>query len=181
MATTTVVIKSVNNAYKASVVDGKVVMDANNRPILVVDEDKSLLRLTNSITGIVKDDAGNYIIGQKSELSLFNVVIFKLIHMGLENFKMRAILEAHLDNLDNPLTQCRQWLRGAVVDIEATEEEKANKETGEVAKTVNYSFSNVRLNIAEDEQFLIFMDYVAEKQYSEVMIKMLAKKFGIEL
>ena len=70
---------------------------------------------------------------------------------------------------------------GAVIDVETTEQEVVNKETGEVSKTISYQFTNVRLNIPEDEQFLIFMDYVAEKQYNEVMIKMLAKKFGIEL
>lgn len=167
----TMTIKSVTNAYKAGAKPNE----------LIIDEDKSLLRLANPITGIVKDDAGNYQIAQKTELSLFNVVIRKLIHLGLEKFKMRAILEEALDNADNPLAQCRQWLRGAVVDIEATEEDKTNTETGEVAKTVNYSFSNVRLAIPEDEQFLLFMDYVAEKGYNEFMVKMLAKKFNIEL
>lgn len=170
---TTVVIKSVTNAYKNSNVNGEVK--------LVIDDDKSLLRLASPIAGIIKDDAGNYSVGQKTELSLFNIVIRKLVHLGLEQFKMRAILEAHLDNVDDALAQCKQWLRGAVVDIEATEQETVNKETGEVSKTINYSFTNVRLNILEDEQFLIFMDYVAERQYSEVMVKMLAKKFGIEL
>ena len=178
---TTVVISSVTNAYKTSVVDGKVQYDANKRPILIVDEDKSLLRLNTPVTGIVKDDDGNYQVGEKKELSLFNVVIRKLVHLGLEQFKMRAILEEALDNADNPVAQCRQWLRGAIVDIEATEEEVANKETGEVTKAVNYSFSNVRLAIPEDEQFLLFMDYVAEKGYNEFMVKMLAKKFDIEL
>lgn len=170
---TTVVIKSVTNAYKNSKVNGEVK--------LVIDDDKSLLRLASPIAGIIKDDAGNYSVGQKTELSLFNIVIRKLVHLGLEQFKMRAILEAHLDNVDDALAQCKQWLRGAVVDIEATEQETVDKETGEVSKTINYSFTNVRLNILEDEQFLIFMDYVAERQYSEVMVKMLAKKFGIEL
>lgn len=178
---TTVIIKNVGNAYKTSVINGEVQKDANGRPILVVDEDKSLLRLASPVAGIIKNDAGNYSVGQKTELSLFNVVIFKLVHMGLENFKMRAILEAHLDNIDDAVSQCRQWLRNASVDIEVTEQEVANKETGEVNKTISYNFVNVRLNIPEDEQFLIFMDYVAEKQYSEVMVKMLAKKFGIEL
>lgn len=176
-----VVIKSVGNAYKTSMVNGEVAKDANGRPMLVIDEDKSLLRLASSITGIVKDDAGNYIIGQKSELSLFNVVIFKLVHMGLENFKMRAILESHLDGLDEPLSQCRSWLRNATVNIEVIKTEDINKETGVVTNNISYNFTDVRLSIAEDELFLIFMDYVAEKQYSEVMIKMLAKKFGIEL
>lgn len=170
---TTVVIKSVTNAYK----NGNV----NDEVKLVIDDDKSLLRLATPIAGIIKDDAGNYSVGQKTELSLFNIVIRKLVHLGLEQFKMRALLEAHLDNVDDVLAQCKQWLRGAVVDIEATEQETVNKETGEVSKTINYSFTNVRLNIPEDEQFLLFMDYVAEKQYSEVMVKMLAKKFGIEL
>lgn len=170
---TTVIIKSVTNAYKNSNVNGEVK--------LVIDDDKSLLRLATPIAGIIKDDAGNYSVGQKTELSLFNIVIRKLVHLGLEQFKMRAILEAHLDNVDDALAQCKQWLRGAVVDIEATEQETVNKETGEVSKTISYQFANVRLAIAEDEQFLIFMDYVAEKQYSEVMVKMLAKKFGIEL
>lgn len=170
---TTVVINKVTDAYKSAMINGKAE--------LVVDEDKSLLRLATPITGIIKDDAGNYQVGQKTELSMFNVVIRKLVHLGLEKFKMRAILEEALDNADNPIAQCKQWLRGATVDIDATEEEKANKETGEVAKTVNYSFSNVRLNIPEDEQFLLFMDYVAEKGYNEFMVKMLAKKLGIEL
>ena len=176
-----VVVKNVGNAYKTSVINGEVQKDANGRPILVVDEDKSLLRLGTSIAGIVKDDAGNYSIGQKTELSLFNVVIFKLVHMGLENFKMRAILEAHLDSLDEPLNQCKSWLRGASIDIEAIEEDKVNKETGEISKSVSYNFVNVRLNISEDEQFLLFMDYIASKGYNEFMAKMLAKKFGIEL
>lgn len=176
-----VVIKSVGNAYKTSIVNGEVAKDVNGRPMLVVDNDKSLIRLATPITGIVKDDAGNYVIGQKSELSMFNVVIFKLIHMGLENFKMRAILEAHLDGLDEPLNQCRSWLRGATVNIEIIKTENINKETGVVTNNISYNFTDVRLSIAEDELFLIFMDYVAEKQYSEVMIKMLAKKFGIEL
>lgn len=169
----TVVINSVTNAYKT--------VSVNGESKLVIDDDKSLLRLAMPITGIVKNSNGNYEVGQKTELSLFNVVIRKLVHLGLEQFKMRVILEEALDNADNPLVQCRQWLRGAVVDVEATEEEKANKEIGEVAKTVNYSFSNVRLSIPEDEQFLLFMDYVAEKGYNEFMVKMLAKKFGIEL
>ena len=171
--TTTVIISKVTNAYKSVVVNGK--------SELVVDEDKSLLRLNIPITGIIKDEKGNYQVGQKTELSLFNVVVRKLVHLGLEQFKMRVILEEVLDNSDNVIAQCRQWLREALVDIEATEEEVANKETGEVAKTVNYSFSNVRLAIPEDEQFLLFMDYVAEKGYNEFMVKMLAKKFGIEL
>lgn len=170
--TTTVVINSVTNAYKNGNVNGEVK--------LVIDEDKSLLRLATPITGIVKTENG-YEVGQKSELSMFNVVIRKLVHLGLEQFKMRAILEAHLDDVDDVLAQCKQWLRGAVVDIEATEQEVVNKETGEVSKTVSYQFNNVRLQIPEDEQFLLFMDYVAEKGYNEFMIKMLAKKFGIEL
>lgn len=178
---TTVVIKSVGNAYKTSIINGEVVKDANGRPILVIDEDKSLLRLASPVAGIIKDDAGNYSVGQKTELSLFNVVIFKLVHMGLENFKMRAILEAHLDNIDDAISQCRQWLRNASVDIEVTEQEVANKETGEVNKTISYNFVNVRLNIPEDEQFLLFMNYVAEKNYNEFMTKMMAKRFGIEL
>lgn len=169
----TIVINKVTNAYKSTVTNGKTE--------LIVDDDKSLLRLASPVTGIVKDDAGNYQVGPKTELSLFNVVILKLVHLGLEQFKMRAILEEVLDNADNPLAQCRQWLRGAVVDVEATEQENVNKETGEITKTINYSFSNVHLAIPEDEQFLLFMNYVAERQYSEVMIKMMAKKFGIEL
>lgn len=169
----TIVINKVTNAYKSTVTNGKTE--------LIVDDDKSLLRLASPVTGIVKDDAGNYQVGPKTELSLFNVVILKLVHLGLEQFKMRAILEEVLDNADNPIAQCRQWLRGAVVDIEATEQENVNKETGEITKTINYSFSNVHLTIPEDEQFLLFMNYVAERQYSEVMIKMMAKKFGIEL
>ena len=173
IAMATIVINKVTNAYKSTVTNGKTE--------LIVDDDKSLLRLVSPVTGIIKDNAGNYQVGQKTELSLFNVVIRKLVHLGLEQFKMRAILEDALDNADNPVAQCRQWLRGAVVDIEATEEEVANKETGEVTKTVNYSFSNVRLAIPEDEQFLLFMDYVAEKGYNEFMVKMLAKKFDIEL
>lgn len=167
----TVVINSVTNAYKAGTKPNE----------LVIDEDKSLLRLASPITGIIKNDAGGYIVGQKSEISMFNVVIRKLVHLGLEQFKIRAILEDALDNADNPLAQCRQWLRGAVVDVEATEQENVNKETGEITKTINYSFSNVHLAIPEDEQFLLFMDYVAEKGYNEFMVKMLAKKFGIEL
>jgi len=167
----TMTIKSVTNAYKAGVKPNE----------LVIDDDKSLIRLASPIAGIIKNDAGSYEVGQKTELSLFNVVIRKLVHLGLEQFKMRAILEDALDNADNPIAQCRQWLRGAVVDIEATEEEKTDAETGKVAKTVNYSFSNVHLAIPEDEQFLLFMDYVAEKGYNEFMVKMLAKKFGIEL
>lgn len=181
MATTTVVIKNVNNAYKTSIVNNEVQKDANGRPILVVDEDKSLLRLDKSIAGIIKDDAGNYVAGQKSELSMFNVIVRKLVHMGLEQFKMRALLEAHLDNIDDVLAQCKQWLRGAIVDIDAIEQETVNKETGEVNKTISYNFTNVRLAIPEDEQFLLFMDYVAEKGYNEFMTKMLAKKFDIEL
>lgn len=177
----TVMIKSITNAYKTSVIDGKIQKDANDRSVLIIDEDKSLLRLTAPITGIIKNDAGDYEIGQKSELSLFNVVVRKLVHLGLEQFKMRAILEEVLDNADNPLAQCRQWLRGAVVDIDATEQENVNKETGEVTKTVNYSFSNVHLAIPEDEQFLLFVNYVSEKGYNEFMVKLLAKKFGIEL
>lgn len=170
---TTVVISKVTNAYKSAMVNGK--------SELVIDEDKSLLRLNTPITGIIKDDAGNYSVGTKSELSIFNVVLRKLVHIGLEKFPTRAILEDRLDNVDNVVEQCRQWLRGAVVDVEATEEEKVNKETGETSKTINYSFTNVRLSIPEDEIFLIFMDYVAEKGYNEFMVKMLAKKFGIEL
>ena len=169
----TIVINKVTNAYKSTVTNGKTE--------LIVDDDKSLLRLASPVTGIVKDDAGNYQVGPKTELSLFNVVILKLVHLGLEQFKIRAILEDTLDNADNPLAQCRQWLRGAVVDIEATEQENVNKETGEITKTINYSFSNVNLNIPEDEQFLLFMNYMAEKGYNEFMIKMMAKKFGIEL
>lgn len=176
-----VVIKSVGNAYKTSMVNGEVVKDINGRQVLVIDEDKSLLRLASPIAGIVKDDAGNYVLGQKTELSLFNVVVRKLVHMGLENFKMRAILEAHLDELDDNLSQCRSWLRNAAVDIEVVKTEDVNKETGVVTTNISYNFTDVNLNIQEDELFLIFMDYVAEKQYSEVMIKMLAKKFGIEL
>lgn len=176
-----VVIKSVGNAYKTSMVNGEIAKDVNGRPVLVVDEDKSLLRLASPITGIIKNDAGNYEIGQKSELSLFNVVVRKLVHMGLENLKMRAILEAHLDSLDDNLNQCRQWLRNAIVNIEVIKTEDINKETGVVTNNISYNFTDVRLSIAEDELFLIFMDYIAEKQYSEVMIKMLAKKFGIEL
>lgn len=170
---TIVVIKSVTNAYKNSNVNGE--------SKLVIDDDKSLLRLATPVTGIIKDDAGNYSVGQKTELSLFNIIIRKLVHLGLEQFKMRAILEAHLDNVDDVLAQCKQWLRGAVVDIEAKEQENVNKETGEVTKTVNYSFTNVRLAIPEDEQFLLFMDYVAEKGYNEFMVKLMAKKFDIEL
>lgn len=176
-----VVIKSVGNAYKTSMVNGEVAKDVNGRQVLVVDEDKSLLRLATPITGIIKNDAGNYEIGQKSELSLFNVVVRKLVHMGLEQLKMRAILEAHLDGLDEPLSQCRSWLRGATVNIEVIKTEDINKETGVVTNNISYNFTDVRLSIAEDELFLIFMDYVAEKQYSEVMIKILAKKFAIEL
>lgn len=178
---TTVVIKSVGNSYRTVITDGKVQMDANKRPVLVVDEDKSLIRLATPVEGIVKDDAGNYKVEQKTELSMFNVVIFKLVHMGLENFKTRAILEAHLDGLDEPLNQCRNWLRNASVDIEVIKTEEVNKEAGTVTTNVSYNFTNVHLSIPEDEQFLIFMDYVAEKQYSEIMVKMLAKKFGIEL
>lgn len=181
MATTTVMIKSVNNAYKTSIVNNEIQKDANGRPILVVDEDKSLLRLDKSIAGIIKDDAGNYVAGQKSELSMFNVIVRKLVHMGLEQFKMRALLEAHLDNTDDVLAQCKQWLRGAIVDIDAIEQETVNKETGEISKTISYNFTNVRLAIPEDEQFLLFMDYVSERNYNEFMVKMLAKKFGIEL
>lgn len=173
MATTTVVIKNVTSAYKS--------INVNDESKLVIDDDKSLLRLNTPVTGIIKDDAGNYVVREKSELSMFNIVIRKLVHLGLEQFKMRALLEAHLDNVDDVLTQCKQWLRGAVVDIEATEQETVNKETGEVSKTISYNFANVRLAIPEDEQFLIFMDYVAEKQYSEVMVRMMAKRFGIEL
>lgn len=173
MATTTVVIKNVTSAYKS--------INVNGESKLVIDDDKSLLRLNTPVTGIIKDDAGNYVIGEKSELSMFNIVIRKLVHLGLEQFKMRALLEAHLDNVDDVLTQCKQWLRGAVVDIEATEQEVVNKETGEVSKTISYNFANVRLAIPEDEQFLLFMDYIAEKGYNEFMTKMLAKKFGIEL
>lgn len=172
MATTTVISK-VTNAYKSVMVNGK--------SELIVDNDKSLLHLNAAVTGIVKDDAGNYNVSTKSELSIYNVVLQKLVHTGLEQFPTRAILEDRLDNVDNNIEQCRQWLRGAVVDIEATEGKKTNKETGEVTKTINYSFSNVRLAIPEDEIFLIFMDYVAEKNYSDFMIKMTAKKFGIEL
>lgn len=172
MATTTVISK-VTNAYKYVTVNGK--------SELIVDNDKSLLHLNAAVTGIVKDDAGNYNVSTKSELSIYNVVLQKLVHTGLEEFPTRAILEDRLDNVDNNIEQCRQWLRGAVVDIEATEGKKTNKETGEVTKTINYSFSNVRLAIPEDEIFLIFMDYVAEKNYSDFMIKMTAKKFGIEL
>lgn len=172
MATTTVISK-VTNAYKSVMVNGK--------SELIVDNDKSLLHLNAAVTGIVKDDAGNYNVSTKSELSIYNVVLQKLVHTGLEEFPTRAILEDRLDNVDNNIEQCRQWLRGAVVDIEATEGKKTNKETGEVTKTINYSFSNVRLAIPEDEIFLIFMDYVAEKNYSDFMIKMTAKKFGIEL
>lgn len=172
MATTTVISK-VTNAYKYVTVNGK--------SELIVDNDKSLLHLNTAVTGIVKDDAGNYNVSTKSELSIYNVVLQKLVHTGLEEFPTRAILEDRLDNVDNNIEQCRQWLRGAVVDIEATEGKKTNKETGEVTKTINYSFSNVRLAIPEDEIFLIFMDYVAEKNYSDFMIKMTAKKFGIEL
>lgn len=170
---TTVVIFKVTNAYKSVTVNGK--------SELIVDDNKSLLHLNAAVTGIVKDDAGNYNVSTKSELSIYNVVLQKLVHTGLEQFPTRAILEDRLDNVDNNIEQCRQWLRGAVVDIEATEGKKANKETGEVTKTINYSFSNVRLAIPEDEIFLIFMDYVAEKNYSDFMIKMTAKKFGIEL
>ena len=172
MATTTVISK-VTNASKYVMVNGK--------SELIVDNDKSLLHLNAAVTGIVKDDAGNYNVSTKSELSIYNVVLQKLVHTGLEQFPTRAILEDRLDNVDNNIEQCRQWLRGAVVDIEATEGKKTNKETGEVTKTINYSFSNVRLAIPEDEIFLIFMDYVAEKNYSDFMIKMTAKKFGIEL
>lgn len=172
MATTTVISK-VTNAYKFVTVNGK--------SELIVDDNKSLLHLNAAVTGIVKDDAGNYNVSTKSELSIYNVVLQKLVHTGLEQFPTRAILEDRLNNVDNNIEQCRQWLRGAVVDIEATEGKKANKETGEVTKTINYSFSNVRLAIPEDEIFLIFMDYVAEKNYSDFMIKMTAKKFGIEL
>lgn len=169
----TVMIKSVTNAYKNGNVNGEVK--------LVIDDDKSLLRLDSPIAGIIKDDAGNYVAGQKSELSMFNVIVRKLVHMGLEQFKMRALLEAHLDNTDDVLAQCKQWLRGAIVDIDAIEQETVNKETGEVSKTISYNFTNVRLQIPEDEQFLLFMDYVAEKGYNEFMTKMLAKKFDIEL
>lgn len=173
MVTTTVVIKNVTSAYKS--------INVNGESKLVIDDDKSLLRLNTPVTGIIKDDAGNYVVGEKSELSMFNIVIRKLVHLGLEQFKMRALLEAHLDNVDDVLTQCKQWLRGAVVDIEATEQETVNKETGEVSKTISYNFANVRLAISEDEQFLLFMDYIAEKGYNEFMARMLAKKFGIEL
>lgn len=178
---TTVMIKSVNNAYKTLLVDGKVQMDANKRPVLVIDEDKSLLRLASPVEGLIKDDDGNYIIGQKSELSLFNVVVRKLLHMGLEQLKMRAILEAHLDELDDNLSQCRSWLRNASVDIEVVKTEDVNKETGVVTTNISYNFSNVHLAIPEDEQFLMFTDYVSEKGYNEFMVKILAKKFGIEL
>lgn len=167
----TMTIKSVTNAYKAGVKPDE----------LVIDDDKSLIRLASPIAGIVKKDDGGYEVGQKTEMSLFNTVIRKLVHLGLEQFKMRAILEDALDNADNTIGQCRQWLRGAIVDIEVTEEEKVNKETGEITKTVNYSFSNVHLAIPEDEQFLLFMNYMAEKGYNEFMIKMMAKKFDIEL
>lgn len=178
---TTVVIKSVNNAYKTLLVDGKVQMDANKRPVLVVDEDKSLLRLASPVEGLIKDDDGNYIVGQKSELSLFNVIVRKLVHIGLEQLKMRAILEAHLDELDDNLSQCRSWLRNASIDIEVVKTENIEKETGVVTTNISYNFTNVRLEISEDEQFLLFMDYVAEKGYNEFIVKLLAKKFGIEL
>lgn len=177
----TVFINSVTNSYKVSTINGKVQKDANGHPILVVDEDKSLFRLNVPIEGIVKDEKGNYVVAEKKELSMFNVVVRKLVHMGLEQLKMRAILEAHLDGLDDNLSQCRQWLRNASVDIEVVKTEDVNKETGVVTTNISYNFVNVRLAIQEDEQFLLFMDYVAEKQYSEVMVKMLAKKFGIEL
>lgn len=181
MATTKVIVKSVNNSYRTAIIDGKVQKDANGNPVLIVDEDKSLLRLDTPVEGIVKDEKGNYVVSTKSELSMFNVVVRKLVHMGLEQLKMRALLEAHLDSLDDNLSQCRSWLRGAVIDIEVVKTEDVNKETGVVTNNISYNFSNVRLSIPEDEQFLLFMDYVAEKQYSEVMVRMLAKKFGIEL
>lgn len=177
----TVFINSVTNSYKVSTINGEVRKDANGHPILVVDEDKSLLRLNVPIEGIVKDEKGNYVVAEKKELSMFNVVVRKLVHMGLEQLKTRAILEAYLDGFDDNLSQCRQWLRNAFVDIEVVKTEDINKETGVVTTNISYNFVNVRLNIPEDEQFLIFMDYVAERQYSEVMVKMLAKKFGIEL
>lgn len=177
----TVFINSVTNSYKVSTINGEAQKDANGHLILVVDEDKSLLRLNVPIEGIVKDEKGNYVVAEKKELSMFNVVVRKLVHMGLEQLKMRAILEAHLDGLDDNLSQCRQWLRNASVDIEVVKTEDVNKETGVVTTNISYNFVNVRLAIPEDEQFLVFMDYVAEKQYSEVMVKMLAKKFGIEL
>lgn len=177
----TVFINNVTNSYKVSTINGEVQKDANGHPLLVVDEDKSLLRLNVPIEGIVKDEKGNYVVAEKKELSMFNIVVRKLVHMGLEQLKMRAILEAHLDNLDDNLSQCRQWLRGAAIDVEVVKTENIEKETGVVTTNISYNFVNVRLAIPEDELFLIFMDYVAEKQYSEVMIKMLAKKFGIEL
>lgn len=177
----TVFINNVTNAYKVSTINGEVQKDANGRPILMVDEDKSLLRLNVPIEGIIKDEKGNYVVAEKSELSLFNVVVRKLVHMGLEQLKMRAILEAHLDELDDNLSQCRQWLRGAAIDVEVVKTENIEKETGVVTTNISYNFVNVRLAIPEDEQFLLFMDYAAEKGYNEFMIKMLAKKFGIEL
>lgn len=173
MGTTTVVIKNVTNAYKS--------ININGESKLVIDDDKSLLRLNTPVAGIIKDDAGNYSVGEKTELSMFNIVIRKLVHLGLEQFKMRAILEEHLNNVDDVLAQCKTWLRGATVDIDAKEEESVNKETGEISKTVSYNFANVRLSIPEDEQFLLFMNYVAEKNYNEFMTKMMAKRFGIEL
>lgn len=177
----TVFINNVSNAYKVSVINGEVQKDTNGHPLLIVDEDKSLLRLNVPIEGIIKDEKGNYVVAEKKELSLFNVVVRKLVHMGLEQLKMRAILEAHLDELDDNLSQCRSWLRGAAIDVEVIKTENIEKETGVVTTNISYNFVNVRLNIAEDEQFLIFMDYAAEKGYNEFMIKMLAKKFGIEL
>lgn len=181
MATTTVMIKSVGKAYKTSIVNNEVQKDVNGNPLLIVDEDKSLLRLNTPIEGVIKDDKGNYIIGQKSELSLFNIIVRKLVHMGLEQLKTRAILEAHLDELDDNLSQCRSWLRNASIDIEVVKTENIEKETGVVTTNISYNFTNVRLEIPEDEQFLIFMNYVAEKGYNEFMIKIMAKKFGIEL
>ena len=177
----TVFINSVTNSYKVSIINGEVQKDANGHPILVVDEDKSLLRLNVPIEGIVKDEKGNYVVAEKKELSMFNVVVRKLVHMGLEQLKMRAILEAHLDELDDSLSQCRSWLRNASVDVEVVKTESIEKETGIVSTNIAYNFVNVRLAIPEDEQFLLFVNYAAEKGYNEFMIKMLAKKFGIEL
>lgn len=177
----TVFINNVTNAYKMAVVDGKIQKDVNGHPLLIVDEDKSLLRLNVPIEGIIKDEKGNYVVAEKKELSLFNVVVRKLVHMGLEQLKMRAILEAHLDELDNSLSQCRSWLRNASVDVEIVKTENIEKETGVVTTNISYNFVNVHLQIPEDEQFLLFMNYVSEKGYNEFMVKMLAKKFGIEL
>lgn len=168
-----VVVNKVTNAYAWEVVDGK--------SELVSSDGKSLLRLAAPIKGIIKDAAGNYVVADKTEIVVFDNFLFKLFHMAMDNRSDGIIIERLLEAQDNQLMFVRNILRGATIDIEARITENVNEETGVINSSVSYDINNVTAHITDEEMFMFFMDYCQMNNYSEFMIKMLAKKFGIEI